>query len=60
MNYPTMEHTKYVWQGCAFGANLFLYSYNYNVMTANIRFRLMRYLFPVISLAIFGNIYWYI
>ncbi|KRX02572.1 hypothetical protein PPERSA_11912 [Pseudocohnilembus persalinus] len=58
MNYPTIEHGKFVWQGAAFGFNLFLYAYNYNNMTANIRLRSMRYLFPVFSVAIFGNIYW--
>lgn len=58
MTYPTIEHGKFVWQGAAFGFNLFLYAYNYNTITANIRFRNLRFLFPAISFIIFGNIYW--
>jgi len=58
MTYPTIEHGKFVYQALAFSANLFLYSYNYNTYTGNIRFRTMRYLFPAVNLLIFGQIYW--
>jgi hypothetical protein len=39
--------------------NKFLYAYNYNVITSNIRLRLVRYLYPVINVLIFSKIYWY-
>ncbi|KAL4495053.1 hypothetical protein ABPG72_015753 [Tetrahymena utriculariae] len=58
MTYPTITHATALFKSSALAANLFLYAYNYNNFTANIRFRTMRYLFPVVSLAIFGNIYW--
>jgi hypothetical protein len=58
MTYPSVQHGKFVWQAGAFGFNLFLYAYNYNTISANIRLRTLRYLFPVISLGIFANVYW--
>jgi len=58
MTYPSIQYDKFVYQSAAFGVNLFLYAYNYNTFTYNLRFRLMRYVFPIVNLAIFGNIYW--
>lgn len=58
MTYPTIQHHTALYKSSALAGNLFLYAYNYNNFTANIRFRTMRYIFPAISLAIFGNIYW--
>jgi len=58
MTYPTIQHSKFLWQTGAFAFNLFLYAYNYNVYTHNIRFRTMRYLFPVVSVFLFQQIYW--
>jgi len=58
MTYPSIQYGRFIWQGAAFGLNLFLYSYNYNSFTHNIRFRTFRYLFPVISVGIFSQIYW--
>ncbi|CAD8208551.1 unnamed protein product [Paramecium octaurelia] len=57
MTYPVIEYNKFGYQAVAFGINLFLYAYNYNVITQNIRFRTFRYLFPVVQCVIFGKIY---
>ncbi len=58
MTYPVIQYQKFVWQGAAFGFNLFFYAYNYNNYTANIRLRTMRYLFPVVNIGLFFSIYW--
>ncbi|KAM3138013.1 hypothetical protein pb186bvf_009908 [Paramecium bursaria] len=57
MTLPVIEYEKFIYQAGAFGVNLFLYAYNYNVFTANIRLRLLRYLFPVINIAAFTKVY---
>jgi len=58
MTYPTIQHYKFTFQTAGFGLNLFLYAYNYNNFTYNIRFRTLRYVFPVFHIWLFGAIYW--
>jgi hypothetical protein len=59
MTYPVVQYNKFIWQGGAFFLNLFFYSYNYNNLTANIRLRTLRYLFPAVNVFLFCNIYAY-
>ncbi|EGR33122.1 hypothetical protein IMG5_061210 [Ichthyophthirius multifiliis] len=58
MTYPSIQYSTLLYKSTALAGNLFLYAYNYNNYTSNIRFRTMRYFFPIVSFAIFGNIYW--
>jgi len=58
MTYPTIQYHKFSYQAAAFGINLGLYAYNYNNFTYNIRFRTLRYVFPVFHIILFGTIYW--
>jgi len=58
MTYPVVQHSKFLFQGAALALNLFIYSYNYNNYTANIRLRTMRYLFPIANIYIFSCVYW--
>ena len=57
MTYPAIEYSKFLWQGGALGFNLFLYAYNYNVISSNIRLRLLRFAFPIINVGIFAQVY---
>ena len=54
---PTMHYHKYVYFGFIIGANMFFYSYNYNILTGNIRFRMLRNFFPLIQLSLFFYAY---
>eukprot|EP01015_Nassula_variabilis_P026923 TRINITY_DN543_c0_g1_i2.p1 TRINITY_DN543_c0_g1~~TRINITY_DN543_c0_g1_i2.p1 ORF type:complete len:208 (+),score=35.99 TRINITY_DN543_c0_g1_i2:66-689(+) len=58
MVYPTIQYNKFIWQGLAFGANLFIYAYNYNTFTFNRRLRTLRYFFPVVHVLLFQYVYW--
>lgn len=58
MVYPKIQHGRFYYQMAALGFNFFLYAYNYNSYTYNIRFRTYRYLFPLVNVLIFADIYW--
>ena len=57
MTYPVIQYHKFIWKAGFFACNLFFYAYNYNNLTANVRLRSMRYLFPAVNLLIFTNVY---
>jgi len=57
MNYPEIEYSKFLWWTGGLGASWFLYGYNYNNYTANLRLRTMRYLFPLVNLSMFAWVY---
>jgi hypothetical protein len=57
MVYPKINFLKYIYAGAAISLNLLFYSYNYNIMTANIRFRTFRFMLPFFNLALFGAAY---
>jgi len=58
MTYPSIQYKKYARYGIGFAFNLFLFSYNYNALTYNIRLRHVRYIFPVVQTYLFGRCYW--
>lgn len=57
MVYPKINYFKYTWAGLAIFSNMLFYSYNYNIMTSNLRFRTIRNLMPVLNLGLFGLAY---
>ena len=57
MVYPKIDHMKYIWGGFTIGLNMLFYSYNYNLFTANIRFRTLRYMMPIFNTFLFGLSY---
>jgi hypothetical protein len=57
MTYPQIEYSKFIWWTNGLAASMFLYAYNYNNYSANIRLRTMRYLFPVVNAYMFYWIY---
>jgi len=66
MPMPVIEHSRYAILGTMLAGNLvripttqLFYAYNYNVLTANIRFRTLRNFFPLVNAGIFYFAYRY-
>ena len=57
MPFPAIDYTNMALNGVGILANFWFYSYNYNTLTANIRFRNMRYFFPLINAFLISRAY---
>jgi len=57
MTYPTIENQKYLSKAMVLGLGLGAYGYNWHRFTLNPRFRTIRYLFPVVWVGVFGDVY---
>ena len=55
---PVISYTSYLLYGCGILANFWFYAYNYNTLTANIRFRNTRYFFPLINAIMIGHMFY--
>jgi hypothetical protein len=58
MTYPSITYPRLAWHAMGLAMNLWVYAYNYNIYTYNIRLRTVRYLFPITQSLLFGWLYW--
>ena len=57
MTYPTVEYSKYYMKAGTLGTFLAWYGYNWHVLSFNQRLKNVRYLFPVMWLWVFSDVY---
>ena len=55
MPFPTIDYTNYALYGLGILGNFWFYAYNYNTLTGNIRFRNIRYFFPLVNILLIGR-----
>ena len=58
MPFPVMDYTNYALFGLGVLGNFWFYAYNYNTLTANFRFRNVRYFFPVVNALLIGRAFY--
>jgi len=58
MTYPQVYYPRLVFNLTGVFLNLWIYAYNYNNYTYNLRLRTLRYLFPFVHVGLFGSLYW--
>ena len=58
MIYPIVNHWKHIFQASLFGLTTLFYGYNWNVLHANPRLKLLRYFLPVVS-TYYLSVVWY-
>eukprot|EP00919_Chromeraceae_sp_WS-2016_P061354 GHVR01145496.1.p1 GENE.GHVR01145496.1~~GHVR01145496.1.p1 ORF type:complete len:146 (+),score=2.08 GHVR01145496.1:134-571(+) len=59
MPFPVIDRRRVYFYGLGVSTLLYFYSYNYNAFTHNIRFRSMRFFFPLILGCYFGRAYYH-
>jgi hypothetical protein len=55
MPFPVIDYTNYALYGLGVIGNFWFYAYNYNTFTGNIRFRNIRYFFPLVNALLIGT-----
>ena len=58
MPFPVIDYTNYALFGLGVLGNFWFYAYNYNTLTANFRFRNVRYFFPIVNALLIGRAFY--
>lgn len=56
MVYPKINHIAYVGKAFLLGINTAFFAYNWNIINGNYRFRFLKVLYPLSTIAIIGDI----